>query len=362
MRVREPRARASLWVAEVARGSHPDVDGARPPSRCAQGRVLVDAGRRTSPSAPLSAGRADQESPHRGRRGRSTPSGRVGRHARTGDRHATMAARRGVVSRRSIVHARCAHGALGGTGPPLRADETFGICCRGFLRAPSAIRLPHAAMASGPECACASLLDGHAPLGRGHARDGRGEGPLDRRVRRPSQGARARLSAADLAAALVVSTALSWVIESQGLVCRRRPHHGSQLRNDARPQDGAHRMPTGRRSGLMTTRDLVCPKCSGRMGSYERSGIVVDQCQDCRGIFLDQGELERMVDTEGGGWSGRVGEPSGQPDADSRGARDDSHDRDRDRDRRRSRRGARHVARAAWATCSICSEGSDRMA
>ena len=84
----------------------------------------------------------------------------------------------------------------------------------------------------------------------------------------------------------------------------------------------------------MTTRDLVCPKCSGRMGSYERSGIVVDQCQDCRGIFLDKGELERMVDTEGGGWSGMVGEPSGQPGSGSRSARDDSHDTDRDRDRR----------------------------
>ena len=48
------------------------------------------------------------------------------------------------------------------------------------------------------------------------------------------------LSAADLAAALVVSTALSWVIESQELVCRRRPHHGSQLRNDARSQNAAY--------------------------------------------------------------------------------------------------------------------------
>lgn len=71
---------------------------------------------------------------------------------------------------------------------------------------------------------------------------------------------------------------------------------------------------------MTTTRDLVCPKCSGRMGSYERSGIVVDQCQDCRGIFLDKGELERMVDTEGGGWSGMVGEPSDQPGSGSRGA------------------------------------------
>ncbi len=89
----------------------------------------------------------------------------------------------------------------------------------------------------------------------------------------------------------------------------------------------------------MTTHDLVCPKCSGRMGSYERSGIVVDQCQDCRGIFLDQGELERMVDTEGGGWSGRVGEPSGLPDRGSQGDRDRPHEPARGSTRREGRMG-----------------------
>ena len=34
------------------------------------------------------------------------------------------------------------------------------------------------------------------------------------------------------------------------------------------------------------------------MRSYERSGITVDQCAECRGIFLDRGELERLVDAE----------------------------------------------------------------
>ncbi len=79
---------------------------------------------------------------------------------------------------------------------------------------------------------------------------------------------------------------------------------------------------------MTTTRDLVCPKCSGRMGSYERSGIIVDQCQDCRGIFLDKGELERMVDTEGGGWSGVVGAPAGGVDRGAPGARSDARDVD----------------------------------
>ena len=47
-----------------------------------------------------------------------------------------------------------------------------------------------------------------------------------------------------------------------------------------------------------------CPKCAGEMATYERSGITVDQCRECRGIFLDRGELERLVDAEGGAWLG----------------------------------------------------------
>ncbi|HEU4900037.1 MAG TPA: zf-TFIIB domain-containing protein, partial [Actinomycetota bacterium] len=46
--------------------------------------------------------------------------------------------------------------------------------------------------------------------------------------------------------------------------------------------------------------DLICPKCQGLMRTYERSGVTVDQCSDCRGIFLDRGELERLVDAEQG--------------------------------------------------------------
>jgi hypothetical protein len=43
---------------------------------------------------------------------------------------------------------------------------------------------------------------------------------------------------------------------------------------------------------------LTCPKCRGAMRSYERSGVTVDQCTECRGIFLDRGELEKLVDAE----------------------------------------------------------------
>lgn len=44
--------------------------------------------------------------------------------------------------------------------------------------------------------------------------------------------------------------------------------------------------------------DLICPKCQGAMRTYERNGIQIDQCTECRGIFLDRGELERLMDAE----------------------------------------------------------------
>jgi uncharacterized protein len=43
---------------------------------------------------------------------------------------------------------------------------------------------------------------------------------------------------------------------------------------------------------------LTCPKCGGEMRNYERNGVQVDQCTECRGIFLDRGELERLTEAE----------------------------------------------------------------
>ncbi len=39
------------------------------------------------------------------------------------------------------------------------------------------------------------------------------------------------------------------------------------------------------------------------MRAYERNGITVDQCTECRGIFLDRGELERLTAAENA-WHG----------------------------------------------------------
>jgi Zn-finger nucleic acid-binding protein len=53
---------------------------------------------------------------------------------------------------------------------------------------------------------------------------------------------------------------------------------------------------------------MTCPKCHGEMRVYERSGVTIDQCTECRGIFLDRGELEKLFDAESN-WNTRQAQP-----------------------------------------------------
>lgn len=43
---------------------------------------------------------------------------------------------------------------------------------------------------------------------------------------------------------------------------------------------------------------MKCPKCPGMMQTYNRAGIHIEQCNQCRGIFLDYGELEQISRAE----------------------------------------------------------------
>jgi len=43
---------------------------------------------------------------------------------------------------------------------------------------------------------------------------------------------------------------------------------------------------------------LLCPKCHNIMAQYERNRVLVDQCTECKGILLDRGEFENLVEAE----------------------------------------------------------------
>jgi hypothetical protein len=74
--------------------------------------------------------------------------------------------------------------------------------------------------------------------------------------------------------------------------------------------------------------DLTCPKCHASMRAYERSGVTLEQCTECRGIFLDRGEFERLAEAEfayhqRGGGAPPAGSPAwGDPERASGGGRE----------------------------------------
>ena len=95
---------------------------------------------------------------------------------------------------------------------------------------------------------------------------------------------------------------------------------------------------------------LTCPKCQSDMRSYERNGITVDQCGDCRGIFLDRGELEHLIEADARAHSSTPG-PGTQPAAQTSGptgalAHDDRHDDDYDY--RRSGQSQQKKRKRSW--------------
>lgn len=41
---------------------------------------------------------------------------------------------------------------------------------------------------------------------------------------------------------------------------------------------------------------MNCPRCDGTaLDERDRDGVVVDVCRACRGVWLDRGELEKLV-------------------------------------------------------------------
>ncbi|MFD9394907.1 zf-TFIIB domain-containing protein [Streptomyces sp. NPDC060000] len=59
---------------------------------------------------------------------------------------------------------------------------------------------------------------------------------------------------------------------------------------------------------------MQCPKCHAQMQTYNRNGVQIEQCSNCRGIFLDYGELEALTRVESQ-WSQPAPPPPAAPQA-----------------------------------------------
>lgn len=41
---------------------------------------------------------------------------------------------------------------------------------------------------------------------------------------------------------------------------------------------------------------MKCPVCNIDLVMSERSGVEIDYCPECRGVWLDRGELDKIID------------------------------------------------------------------
>ncbi len=45
---------------------------------------------------------------------------------------------------------------------------------------------------------------------------------------------------------------------------------------------------------------LLCPTCRVNLTMSERQGIEIDYCPQCRGVWLDRGELDKIIERSEG--------------------------------------------------------------
>ena len=45
---------------------------------------------------------------------------------------------------------------------------------------------------------------------------------------------------------------------------------------------------------------LMCPNCDASMQAVQRATVEFDMCPQCRGVWLDRGELEKLMSMERG--------------------------------------------------------------
>lgn len=82
---------------------------------------------------------------------------------------------------------------------------------------------------------------------------------------------------------------------------------------------------------------MKCPVDGTALLITERSGVEIDYCPQCRGVWLDRGELDKIIERTAQGSPARQPHrpaPSGDWHEDPRGQRYDPRDRRDHRDER----------------------------
>jgi uncharacterized protein len=85
----------------------------------------------------------------------------------------------------------------------------------------------------------------------------------------------------------------------------------------------------GARRGTIVARKelaMMCPRCNtAPLAEIDRSGIQIDRCPRCRGVWLDRGELEKIIAES----ARHDDDDDGEPRTDRRRSRDRGDDDER---------------------------------
>jgi Zn-finger nucleic acid-binding protein len=80
---------------------------------------------------------------------------------------------------------------------------------------------------------------------------------------------------------------------------------------------------------------LMCPNDNSAMQTMSRSGVEFDMCPSCRGVWLDRGELEKLMSAAGAEFAGAAASPQAQRPQDRPPPQRAYEERRYDDDRRR---------------------------
>ena len=58
------------------------------------------------------------------------------------------------------------------------------------------------------------------------------------------------------------------------------------------------------------TTPFDCPRCGTGLTMSERQGIEIDYCPQCRGVWLDRGELDKIIERTGAVQEPQAGRPA----------------------------------------------------
>jgi len=64
---------------------------------------------------------------------------------------------------------------------------------------------------------------------------------------------------------------------------------------------------------------MLCPVCHVGLAMTDRQGVEIDYCPQCRGVWLDRGELDKIIERSGQGVAATAAPPPNyRPDHDYR--------------------------------------------